>query len=90
MIPIDQKLTEECKEFLMSEEFARYAAEFPVAYAKACLKTDLINSIGEWPLDWRKLGAFCQRFWETLPDDPSIRHGAFFRLCDFAERYCFG
>ena len=30
-----------------------------------------------------------QDFWEELPDDPSIRRGPFFEICDLAERYCF-
>lgn len=33
---------------------------------------------------------FCQCLWEQLPDRMGIRFGAFFRICEFAEEYCFG
>lgn len=87
---MNEKIAEECKAFLLSDEFERYAKAYPVAYAKACIRIDLITERNTWPVEWKRLGNFCQVFWETLPDDPSIRRGAFFRLCDFAEQYVFG
>lgn len=36
------------------------------------------------------IGNWCQLIWDHLPNDASIRHGAFFVICDIAELYCFG
>lgn len=32
-----------------------------------------------------QIGGFCSDLWEGLPDNNSIRHGAFFALCDFCS-----
>lgn len=37
-----------------------------------------------------KVGQWFQDFWEALPDNASIRFGAFYKICDIAEQYCFG
>lgn len=89
-----------CWDFLQSEQFASYVNEFAWQYAAACEKCGLqlssenkvnwLTDRAAWPLDFLVLGKFCQTLWEFLPDDPSIRHGAFFKLCDFAEQYVFG
>lgn len=86
-----QQVTD-CKTFLTSKEFADYAKEFPGSYraAVAAAGLDHIASREDWPLEWEKLGWFCQYFWECLPHDPGIRHGAFFKVCEFAEIWCFG
>lgn len=83
--------TSDCHTFLNSESFADYAKAYPSAYTRACarLSLDPDNRL-TWPMEWDKVGQFCQEFWELLPDSPSIRFGAFFKLCDFAEDWCFG
>lgn len=77
------------QEFFNSTEFIDYIKSFPHAYKKALedtfhgkVPTDITTS-EQW-------GEFYQRLWEVLPDSPRIRYGAFFRICDFAEDFCFG
>lgn len=83
--------TADCFKFLNSFEFENYAEQFSSEYLTACLKVNLdpINR-ENWPMNWEKLGRFCQEFWEELPNSPRIRYGAFFKLCDFAEDWCYG
>lgn len=83
--------TADCYEFLNSTEFAMYAMEFSLPYLRACARVNLdpIDRT-KWPLNWDKIGRFCQEFWDCLPAESRIRHGAFFKLCDFAEDWCFG
>lgn len=81
----------DCFRFLNSESFSDYAEEFKSAYRAACYKVGLSpDSRKDWPIVWEKVGYFCQEFWDRLPSNSSIRHGAFFQLCDFAEDWCFG
>jgi hypothetical protein len=83
--------TFDCHNFLNTVEFRDYAREFSGAYVRACARVNLDpDKRSHWPLEWDKIGKFCQVFWETLPDHSMIRHGAFFKLCEFAEHYCFG
>jgi hypothetical protein len=83
--------TSDCHAFLNSESFAQYANAFPKAYVGACARVNLdpLDRL-QWPLEWDKVGRFCQEFWELLPESSEIRYGAFFKLCDFAEDWCFG
>lgn len=37
-----------------------------------------------------KVGQWFQDFWEALPDSASIRFGAFYKICDIAEEFCYG
>lgn len=85
------KLALDCKRFITSTEFANYVHEFTDAYrvAVATVGLDRFASREDWPNDWNPLGKFCQAFWETLPNSPDVRHGAFFTLRDFAEDWCF-
>lgn len=80
-----------CWDFLQSELFAEYVSEHEGAYKNGCKMVGLSpDARAQWPIEFQTLGKFCHYFWFSLPDDPSIRHGAFFKLCDFAEQYVFG
>ncbi len=88
---IREPRTQDCFNFLNSEAFKQYAKEFDAAYIRACWRVSLDpQNRAQWPMNWDKIGRFCQMFWETLPDQSVIRKGAFFDLCDFAEDYTFG
>jgi hypothetical protein len=83
--------TQDCFNFLNSDDFKQYSKDFLSSYIRACEQESLDpNNRSKWPMNWEKLGSFCQSFWEALPDSASIRQGAFFKLCDFSEDYCFG
>jgi hypothetical protein len=83
--------TRDCHAFLNTKEFLLYAKDFNVAYTRACYRVKLDpNNRSEWPMEWDKVGRFCQYFWEELPDNAVIRRGPFFKLCDFAEDFTFG
>jgi hypothetical protein len=83
--------TQDCHNFLNSAAFNQYAKDFHGSYVRACYRVSLEpNDRANWPLNWEKIGRFCQMFWETLPDQSVIRKGAFFDLCNFAEDYTFG
>ena len=43
------------------------------------------ESICRYMHDDKALVAMWNDFWFALPDSPSIRHGAFFPLCDLCE-----
>ena len=81
------KLLEEMQAHIASPEFLAYVEQFPDAY-DAAVRTTFV-SIDEPGSNATQLGKFYQVMWEELPDNPNIRHGAFFKICDFAEQYCF-
>jgi len=80
-------LLEQMLEHIKSPEFLTYVEAFPDSYDQARLATQV--SIDEPGTDVQALGRFYQRLWEALPDAPGIRFGAFYKICDFAEAYCF-
>jgi hypothetical protein len=83
--------TQDCFNFLNSPDFKQYAKDFHGPYLKACARVNLDPATRDhWPLEWEKIGRFCQEFWDTLPDHSMIRRGAFFQLCNFAEDFTFG
>lgn len=84
MTPEYDALTEEAMGYLNTEAFKQYVEMFPAAWREA------LRRIGEAPKHSNVLELF-QRLWEELPDSPDIRiHPAFYRICDYAEEYCFG
>ena len=72
---------------ITSPEFLTYIEAFPDAYEFAKNRSGV--SIEQPGDSLTSLGRFYQFLWEALPDAPGIRHGAFYRICDFAEAYCF-
>lgn len=44
----------------------------------------------ELSTDPDEIGAWCQDFWEALPDSKEIHKPAFYLVCDIAEWWCFG
>jgi len=80
-------LLEEMQVFIQSPMFLTYVEHFPDAYQAASELTSV--SIEQPGDDLRQLGRFYQTMWDALPDAPYIRHGAFYKICDFAEKYCY-
>lgn len=86
-----ENIVVEAEKFRSSKQFASYMAQFMVSF-------DVVfNRVGiklDEPITTQeqaeKFAKFCQLLWEDLPDSPSIRTGAFFTLCDFAEYHCYG
>lgn len=92
---MEQAINPSCvvKEFVNSEAFRNYAEEFygPFTCALNSMNGQLdmnlhgIDDLAKVKL--QHLQKFCQFFWEELPDESWIRHGAFWAICDFAAEY---
>lgn len=86
-----ENLIVEAEKFRQSKAFTDYLAgynvDYDIVYQRCAIRLDSpITTLGQA----KAFCQFCQFFWSDLPDSPSIRHGAFFTICDFAEFYCFG
>lgn len=59
------------------EKYKLARSDEPVVYGQRHTNAELI-------------GAWCQDFWEALPDHPYIHGPSFYVVCDIAEWYCLG
>lgn len=84
-------VVEQAEQLRARKAFIKYLGDYSVDYdyVQQRLGLDLCKEIttAEQAALFCK---FCQLLWEDLPDSPSIRAGAFFDICDFAEYHCFG
>lgn len=83
-----EEMANKAREWLKTPEALSYLRRWELPAARASVNSGLdFNHLEE--ADDIVLLSFFQYFWEALPDIPDIRTGAFFRVCDFAEFYCF-
>lgn len=72
---------------LLSESYANYCEEFQVAVQRAVNQSGF-DGISEVTVEnLQTFIIYANTLWMYLPDNPSIRKGPFFTLCNFCEVY---
>lgn len=80
-----QDVIDRANRFVVTEQYIEYTQQFKVPTERA-IKQSGYDGISE--VTWENVKAvivFMNTLWMYLPDNKSIRFGAFFEICNFCE-----